>query len=196
MKRPFFQNHKMKVEITNENKPGKDGDKSESFLSKDTNQRSDADGQHRDFFEVLYRTLSSAYCMLVIAVYLVIVLNNFTKNRSKSYPEMEPTVLFLYLMGSSTIFLLYILGHLARPPHSSTNKRSHASSFLRQGSVIFGVGSLIFFSLDSASHTVNYKCIGLLRTVTGFATIAFFTLQVLFIKVLYFEFISSTNSAR
>ena len=168
----------MKVEITNENEPRKDGDKSESFLSKDANQRSDSDGQHRDFFQVLYRTLSSAYCMLVIAVYLVIVLNNFTKNRRKSYPDMEPTSLFLYLMGSSTVFLLYILGHLARPPYSSTNKRSHASSFLRQGSVIFGVGSLIFFSLDSASHTVNYQCIGLLRTVTGFTTIAFFTLQV------------------
>ena len=167
----------MTVEITNETKPGQDGDKSQSFLSKDT-KPSEAEVRQSDYFDVLYRTLSSGYCMLVITVYLVIVLNNFTKHRGKSYPDMEPTSLFLYLMGSSTVFLLYTLAHLTKPPHSSTHKRSHASSFLRQGSIIFGVGSLIFFSLDSASHTVNYQCIGLLRTVTGFVTIAFFTLQV------------------
>ena len=166
----------MKVHDTNENKPSKDGDKSQSFLSKDTKQ---SDVRQGDYFEVLYRTLSSGYCMLVITVYLVIVLNNFTKHQRNSYSDMEPTSLFLYLMGSSTVFLLYTLVHLAKPPYSSIHKKSHASSFLRQGSVIFGVGSLIFFSLDSASHTVNYQCIGLLRTVTGFVTIAFFTLQVL-----------------
>ena len=91
---------------------------------------------------------------------------------------MQPTVLFLYLTSVSSVFLLYLLLCLTKPPRSHQNKRSHTNFFLRQGAVIFGLGSVIFFSLDSASHTVNYECVGLLRTLTGFVTILFFALQV------------------
>ena len=184
MKKKYnFQKDKMEGDFTSENKPNTDGDKAERFISTDAKQ---SDSHLHEYLDILYRTLSSGYCMLVISVYLVIVLNNFTKNRTQSYPDMEPTSLFLFLMGSSIAFLVYTMAHLARPPHSHTNRRSHASSFLRQGSVIFGVGSLIFFSLDSASHTVNYQCIGLLRTLTGFVTIVFFALQV-FLENLFLD---------
>ena len=61
-------------------------------------------------------------------------------------PEyFQPYPLFIYLMLVSSIFLLYLLVFLTRPPRAHQNKKSHGSAFLRQGAVIFGVGSLLYF---------------------------------------------------
>ena len=45
----------------------------------------------------------------------------------------------------SCIFLVYLLVFLTQPPRAHQNKKSHGSAFLRQGAVIFGVGSLLYF---------------------------------------------------
>ena len=57
----------------------------------------------------------------------------------------QPYPLFIYLMLVSSLFLLYLLVFLTQPPRSHQNKKSHGSAFLRQGAVIFGVGSLLYF---------------------------------------------------
>ena len=80
---------------------------------------------------------------------------------------MQPTVLFLYLTAASSGFLIYLLVFLTKPPRSHQNRRSHGSAFLRQGAVIFGLGSVLFFGLDTAGHIVHYECVGLLKLVTG-----------------------------
>ena len=76
-------------------------------------------------------------------------------------------MLFLYLTSVSSVFLLYLLLCLTKPPRSHQNKRSHTNFFLRQGAVIFGLGSVLFFGLDTAGHIVHYECVGLLKLVTG-----------------------------
>ena len=98
---------------------------------------------------------------------------------------MQATSLILYMYAVSCLALLYILSYVVKLPTTFDHTESHASFFLRLGAIIFGLGSVIFFSLDSASHTVNYQCIGLLRTLTGFVTIIFFALQV-FLEKLFF----------
>ena len=76
-------------------------------------------------------------------------------------------MLFLYLTSVSSVFLLYLLLCLTKPPRSHQNKRSHTNFFLRQGAVIFGLGSVLFFGLDTAGHIVHYECVGLLKLLTG-----------------------------
>jgi len=132
-----------------------------------------------EYCEILLRSLSSGYCLLLISIYLVIIVNNFTQNSNTHYFDVEPTALFLYLTSVSSIFLVYMMIFLTRPPRSHMNRKSHGSAFLRQGAVIFGAGSVIFFAMDSASHSVNFECIGSLRTTTGFFTIIFYILQII-----------------
>ena len=42
-----------------------------------------------DYFETLCKTLSSGYCILIISIYLVIVVNNFTENKGDHSPHIE-----------------------------------------------------------------------------------------------------------
>ena len=75
--------------------------------------------------------------------------------------------MLLYLYSVSCIFLVSILGWLGRPPFSSINirlppsitendpacPRSHGSTFLRHGAVLFGLGSLAYCLLGRFSPT-------------------------------------------
>ena len=45
-----------------------------------------------DYFETLCKTLSSGYCILIISIYLVIVVNNFTENKGDHSPHIEVSV--------------------------------------------------------------------------------------------------------
>merc|ERR1719220_964959 len=64
------------------------------------------------------------------------------------HPDIEVSVMLLYLYSVSCIFLISILGWLGRPPFSSIHIRSHGSTFLRHGAVLFGLGSFAYCLLE------------------------------------------------
>ena len=142
---------------------------------------SDSDQINQDYVENLLKTLSSSYCILIISIYLVIIINIFAQtpiDEIDHYTGIGSISLILYLTSISSMFLIYMMTYLSKPPRSHQNRKSHGSAFLRQGAIVFGFGSVILFTMDSAAHTVNFECTGSLRTVTGFSTIIFFVVQV------------------
>ena len=81
------------------------------------------------------------------------------------------------------MFLLYLLTFLTRPPRSHQNRRSHGSAFLRQGAVVFGVGSLLYFISNLVTHFLDIECSGedgTVRIAVEILIICLFTLQVSF----------------
>ena len=79
------------------------------------------------------------------------------------------------------MFLLYLLTFLTKPPRSHQNKRSHGSAFLRQGAVVFGVGSLLYFLSHLVTHVLDIECSGeegTVRIAIEILIICLFTLQV------------------
>ena len=119
----------------------------------------------RDLLSAVTKTLSSAYSILIVTIYLVIVINRFTHLTPENHHDVEVGrereggstyqnyfqpwyPLFIYLLLVSCLFLLYLLVFLTRPPRAHQNRKSHGSAFLRQGAVIFGVGSLLYFIFD------------------------------------------------
>ena len=142
---------------------------------------SESDQRNQDYVENLLKTLSSSYCILIISIYLVIIINIFAQTPIEEidhYTGIGSISLVLYLTSISSMFLIYMMVHLSKPPRSHQHRKSHGSAFLRQGAIVFGFGSVILFTMDSAAHTVNFECTGTLRTVTGFSTIIFFVVQV------------------
>ena len=115
----------------------------------------------RELLTAVTKVLSSAYCILTVAIYVVIVVNRFTHFTPENHHDVEvgglstrdqliskyfqPYFLFIYLMLVSSVFLLYVLVFLTQPPRAHQNNKSHGSAFLRQGAVIFGLGSLLYF---------------------------------------------------
>ena len=88
-------------------------------------------------------------------------------------------MLYLYLL--SCVFLVYILIYLSRPPHSYAHIRSHGSAFLRQGALIFGIGSFAYHSLEFITYFIidlHPHCMDVLNTVNSFLSLLFVILQV------------------
>ena len=50
-----------------------------------------------EYYEILLRSLSSGYCLLLISIYLVIVVNNFTQNSNTHYFDVEVSLLIILM---------------------------------------------------------------------------------------------------
>jgi len=129
-------------------------------------------------------SLSSLYCLLTITIYIVITINKFATSSLKNHAEVEASNLLLYMLVVSCLFLIYLLVFLTRPPRSHSHKKSHGSAFLRQGAAVFGIGTCFYFVITLASHIINFKCVGPIRTINSFLAIVFVVLQMLTI-ILY-----------
>ena len=101
----------------------------------------------------LLRTVSGLYCMTVISVYISVTVNNLTHSELR-VPEMEVKFLMFYLYSLSSLFLLYILLCLARNPSSFDHTKSHGSGFLRQGALVFGVGSFVYHLFEFVEYFI------------------------------------------
>jgi len=122
----------------------------------------------------------------LISVYISVTANKLTSS-PMHHPEIEVTAIMLYLYLVSCAFLLYLLLHLAHPPHSHANIRSHGSAFLRQGAFVFGVGSIAYHVLEFTSYFIidlHPNCMDVLHTVMSFFSILFVILQMITI-ILY-----------
>ena len=94
------------------------------------------------------------------------------------FSQVSALLMYLYL-GSST-FLLYLLTHLVRLPTSYDNVKSHGSGFLRQGALVFGIGSFIYYLLEFITYFIidlHPNCLDVLHTVNSFLSIIFVILQ-------------------
>ena len=61
---------------------------------------------------------------------------------------LQVSGLLLYLFLGSCLFLLYLLLWLRRQPFAHPGQASHAPAFLRNGALVFGLGTLILYSLN------------------------------------------------
>ena len=50
-----------------------------------------------EYCEILLRSLSSGYCLLLISIYLVIIVNNFTQNSNTHYFDVEVSLLIILM---------------------------------------------------------------------------------------------------
>jgi len=139
----------------------------------------------RSYFSVT-KTFSGLYCLLIISVYITITANKLSSS-PMHHPEMEVSAMMTYLYLISCLFLLYLLFHLAHPPNSHANIRSHGSAFLRQGALVFGLGSFTYHVLEFITYFIidlHPNCLDVLHTINSFFSILFVVLQMITI-ILY-----------
>jgi len=132
---------------------------------------------------LLSRGVSGLYCLLVVAIYVTITANRLTSS-PMLHPDTEVSVVLLYLYSVSCIFLIIILGWLGRPPFSSIHIRSHGSTFLRQGAVLFGIGSLAYCLLEFVTFFIidlHPDCTDLLVSANSLLAIILLLLQTVVI---------------
>ena len=53
-----------------------------------------------EYCEILLRSLSSGYCLLLISIYLVIIVNNFTQNSNTHYFDIEVSESYYYFQSA------------------------------------------------------------------------------------------------
>jgi len=129
---------------------------------------------------------SGLYCLLVVSIYVTITANRLTSS-PMLHPDTEVSVMLLYLYSVSCIFLILILQWLGRPPFSSIHIRSHGSTFLRQGAVLFGVGSLSYCFLEFITFFIidlHPDCTDLLVSANSILAIVLVVLQTVVIVML------------
>ena len=127
----------------------------------------------------LSRTFSGLYCLMVISIYISVTINKLTSSPMHA-PEVEVSALLLYLYLLSCLFLVYLLVCLVRHPHTHDHVKSHGSGFLRQGAVVFGIGSFIYHLLEFITYFIidlHPNCLDIVHTVISFLAIIFICLQ-------------------
>jgi len=125
------------------------------------------------------KTFSGLYALLLVSVYVSLTANKLVSS-PMYHPKIEVSWIMLYLYLVSSVFLLYILLYLSQPPHSYAHIRSHGSAFLRQGALIFGIGSFLYHSLEFTTYFIidlHPHCLDVLNTVNSFLSIIFVILQ-------------------
>ena len=116
---------------------------------------------------------------MVISIYISVTINKLTSSPMHA-PEVEVSALLLYLYLLSCLFLLYLLVCLVRHPHTHDHVKSHGSGFLRQGAVVFGIGSFIYHLLEFITYFIidlHPNCLDIVHTVISFLAIIFIVLQ-------------------
>ena len=113
--------------------------------------------------------------------------NQLTHTDLHHLPEAELDILMCFLYSVSCLFLLYILLYLARLPTSYDHIKSHGSGFLRQGAVVFGLGSFIYHLLEFIEYFIidlHPHCYDITSTIISFLSLVFVSLQIV-VVVLY-----------
>ena len=134
----------------------------------------------------LSKTFSGLYCLMVISTYLSVTVNKMT-HTSLKVPEMEAEFIMLYLYSVSSLFLLYFLLYLARSSTSFDNIKSHGSGFLRQGALVFGLGSFVYHLLEFIEYFIidlHPDCYQISSTMISSLSLLFVILQVV-VVILY-----------
>ena len=134
-----------------------------------------------------HRTFSGLYCLMILSVYISVTVNKLTHTNLHHLPETEIDILLCFLYSVSCLFLLYILLYLARLPTSYDNIKSHGSGFLRQGAVVFGVGSFIYHLLEFIEYFIidlHPHCYDIASTAISCLSLVFVALQTV-VVVLY-----------
>ena len=99
------------------------------------------------------KTVSGVYCLLLLSTYISVIINQQTHSHLKT-PEREVENLLCYLYIVSCLFLLYMILYLARLPTTHDNVKSHGTGFLRQGAVVFGLGSMMYHLLEFVEYFI------------------------------------------
>jgi len=97
---------------------------------------------------------SSLYSFLLIASFIALksawIVNFPAKNH-----QVQVSIFLVYLLLVSILFLLYIFCYLTRSssqdPRTWLNHKSHGNVFLRQGAIVFGLGTLVYATLEFTS---------------------------------------------
>ena len=101
----------------------------------------------------MLKTVSGVYCLLLLSTYISVIINQLTHSDLNT-PETEVENLLCYLYIISCIFLLYLILYLARLPTTHDNVKSHGTGFLRQGAVVFGLGSFMYHLLEFVEYFI------------------------------------------
>ena len=62
--------------------------------------------------------------------------------------RLQVSGLLLFLFLGSCLFLIYLLAWLRRQPYAHPGHSSHAPAFLRNGALVFGLGTLTLYILN------------------------------------------------
>lgn len=128
------------------------------------------------------QTVSTLYSHIIIVVYLGITISRLTSIPSHHH-VVEPERLLMYLYLMSDIYLLCLIVFFTRSSRSTINLRSHGSAFVRQGAVVFGMGSLLivaleFFSLVMSGSEVRSRCQNIIHEINAALLFIFVLLQM------------------
>ena len=101
----------------------------------------------------LLKTFSGVYCLLLISTYISVITNQLSHSELDT-PGTEVENLLCYLYIISCLFLLYLILYLARLPTTHDHSRSHGTGFLRQGTVVFGLGAFMYHLLEFVQYFI------------------------------------------
>jgi len=102
----------------------------------------------------LSSTLSSLYALLLVSAFIALTSAWIVNFPAKNH-NIQTRQFLVYLLLISILFLLYVFIYLTRSssedPRTWPNHRSHGSAFLRQGAIVFGLGTLVYTGLEFVS---------------------------------------------
>jgi len=139
----------------------------------------------RSAVRVITKTFSTLYLHVIIGVYLSILLTGLS-SLPRHHHDIEPGVMLLYLYLVSNIYLVLILAHHSRPAHAQQHPSSHGSAFLRNGAVLFGIGSLLYTFLNFIGSVLSEgaegsTCHYLVHRLNSFFLSTFVLLQMVLV---------------
>merc|ERR1719203_2197515 len=113
----------------------------------------DQDKSNRSFhhiFNYLSNTLSS---LLLVASFTALTAAQIVNFPAKHH-QLQISNLLVYLLLISILFLLYVFIYLIRSssiPRIWSHHKSHGSAFLRQGAIVFGLGTVVYALVEFTS---------------------------------------------
>lgn len=135
--------------------------------------------------DTLSNIVSSLYAMLMVAAYIALTSAWIVRFPAKIH-QLQGRQFLVYLLLMSVVFLVYILVYLTKTNTEDVrtwpNHRSHGSAFLRQGAIVFGLGTLVYATLEFISFfqvLPESACYDIVHPIVFFLFAVFTILQVL-----------------